>query len=346
MTTDGHPDIGHQWSSLVMSVAAHRTDGDKGPAGLADAAATPVTLLTGFLGAGKSTILARLLSDPGDVGIIRAVVNDVGRLPFDPALIDEASSDGRVDGAGGRSGGPGVRSRVELTNGCGCCVAGAATELGDRLEENAPGADLLVLEASGVADPIALAQVVAARPCLRLDRTVAVVDARAVEGLLAMPAVAPVLHRQLDAAQAVILSHADDLTVGGTEAVVERLAALAPGAPIMTSTLSEPAHRVLTPGVRIGARLSPASQAIGEGPVAHSFEAPCEVGSADLTAAVEAAGADLLRAKGRLVVDGRPHLVQFTPSGLRLTPDRPGPVGLTVVVSDPAAVAPIADLLG
>ncbi len=128
---DGTPDLGHQWASLVTTVAAHRGHqraGREPDPSDSPNVAIPATLLTGFLGAGKSTLLAKLLADPGDAGVVRAVVNDVGRLPFDPTLI--ANEDAAT---------------VELTNGCGCCVAGAAAELAERLDQVAIGADLVVL---------------------------------------------------------------------------------------------------------------------------------------------------------------------------------------------------------
>lgn len=276
-----------------------------------------MTLLTGFLGAGKSTILAGLLSDPGDAGVVRAVVNDVGRLPFDPALIDTE------DGAA-----------IGLTNGCGCCIAGAAAELAERLEQVAVGADLVVLEASGLADPPALAQVVEARPALHLDRIVAVVDARAVGPLLEVDAVAPLLRRQLAVAEAVILSHVDDATADEMTATIGAVAALAQGTPVVTSTLADPAHRVLTPGFRVGAAIPSGTGPVSAQPITRSFGAERPVSNDDLMTVIDRHRAGLLRAKGRVLLDGRPTLVQLTTSGLTLTPAEPGHLGLTVVATD------------
>ncbi len=332
---DGVAGLGHQWASLITSVAAHRSDEERVGRGSAHPdppTAIPVTLLTGFLGAGKSTILAELLSDPGDAGVVRAVVNDVGRLPFDPTLI--ASEDAGA---------------VELTNGCGCCVAGAAAELAERLDQVAVGADLVVLEASGLADPAALAQVVEARPGLALDRIVAVVDARAVDRLLELDAVAPLLRRQLAVAEAVILSHVDAGSPEDTTSMIESIAVLAPGTPIVTSDLTDPAHRVLRPGFRVGAAVPTGTGSTGTAapePVTRSFSASTPVPADDLHALIDRHRGGLLRVKGRVLLDGRPTLVQLTPSGLTCTPAGPGPLGLTAVATDATPWPDLAELLG
>ncbi len=120
----------------------------------------PVTLLTGFLGAGKSTLLGRVLAEPHHERI-GVVVNELG-----PAGID-------VPGAGWAA----VR---ELTQGCVCCVQNP--DLVAALEELAARGDLdrVVLETTGLADPLPLTWTLA-RPevaaIARLDAVVTVVDA-------------------------------------------------------------------------------------------------------------------------------------------------------------------------
>ncbi len=341
-----------QWASLVTSLAAHRPDRSRppGPAG-ADAtrAEVPVTLVAGFLGAGKSTLLGRLLADPGPVGIVRAVVNDIGRLPFDPTLVAEA------DG-----------SRVELTNGCGCCLAGAAAELGTSLDRAAEGADLVVLEASGIADPAAVAQIVAARDGLRLDRIVAVADARSLPRLAADPAVGSILRRQLGVAEVVVVTHADGLAAETLDAVTTLASSLAPGCPVVASGLDDPGHRALTPAVPTGAippgtvpsnsitpntsppnTLAPGAPhgSAGE-PIVETVVPDHPLSGAALAAAIEARPPGVLRGKGRLVVDTGPVLVQFTPSTATIEPTGPGPVGLTVVATDRSAVGRLLDAIG
>ncbi len=105
----------------------------------------PLVVLTGFLGAGKTTLLNRLLATraqrdaPGRIGV---VVNELGAVGIDGALLGT--------GPGGE-----LAKQVELPGGCVCCVMG--DELGDTLValvDANPGLAAIVLETTGVADPL------------------------------------------------------------------------------------------------------------------------------------------------------------------------------------------------
>jgi G3E family GTPase len=96
----------------------------------------PVTIVGGFLGAGKTTFLRRLLSTPQGRKLA-VVVNDFGDLNIDAKLISEVSDD-----------------IVELTNGCLCCSArGDLLIAARRLMLRDPAPDGVIVEASGVARP-------------------------------------------------------------------------------------------------------------------------------------------------------------------------------------------------
>ena len=94
-------------------------------------------VLGGWLGSGKTTLVNRLLAEaPGDERIV-VLVNDIGEVDVDAALIASRTGD-----------------TVELTNGCACCTIGGSLGLALRdqvLGPNPP--DRLVVEASGVAEP-------------------------------------------------------------------------------------------------------------------------------------------------------------------------------------------------
>lgn len=97
---------------------------------------TPVTIVGGFLGSGKTTFLRRLLTAPQGRRLA-VVVNDFGDLNIDAALISQVSDD-----------------TVELTNGCLCCSArGDLLIAAKRLMLRDPQPDGIVVEASGVARP-------------------------------------------------------------------------------------------------------------------------------------------------------------------------------------------------
>jgi G3E family GTPase len=120
----------------------------------------PVTVLTGFLGAGKTTLLIRLLREPHEARLA-VVINEVGLAGTEELEVDEASF-------------------LELTEGCVCCVR--ATDLVAALGELSARGDVdrVVIETTGIADPLALTFVLE-RPDLtevaRLDAVVTVVDA-------------------------------------------------------------------------------------------------------------------------------------------------------------------------
>lgn len=102
---------------------------------------TNVTIITGFLGSGKTTLINRLLTQ--DSGRKYAViVNEFGDLGIDGDLI--VGADDRI---------------VELTNGCLCCsVRGDLIEALETLRPKLPKLDGVIIETSGLADPVPVAQ--------------------------------------------------------------------------------------------------------------------------------------------------------------------------------------------
>lgn len=101
----------------------------------------PVLLVTGFLGSGKTTFINRLLlQDHGRR--IAAIVNDFGSINIDAALLDSAA-----DGV------------IGLKNGCICCsLQGDLMRTLKLVLSRDPAPDLIVIEASGVADPAGITQ--------------------------------------------------------------------------------------------------------------------------------------------------------------------------------------------
>jgi G3E family GTPase len=123
----------------------------------------PVTLLTGFLGAGKTTMLNHILSN--QQGLRSAVlVNEFGEVGIDNELV-VATSD----------------QMVELSNGCICCsINGELQEAVHRVLERPEPLDLIVVETTGLADPLPVAMTFMAgdlRDRLRLDSIITVIDA-------------------------------------------------------------------------------------------------------------------------------------------------------------------------
>ena len=320
-------DLATQWAALQMELEAHRPDRARrrsGPTG----PATPVCLLTGFLGAGKTTLLVDLLSNPPDGMRVKAIVNDVGSLPFDPTLV-----------------GSDLGVRVELTNGCACCERTA--DLADSLGELGadPDCDLIVLEASGVADPFGLEHLVAADPSLRLDRIVTVVNAAQIDERTRFEPVASIIERQMASAHSVVVSGCDLVPAHAVDAAVDHIARLAPGRPIERSARSAPASRALLPTSPRGARPGPADAGVHR-----SFHVVTVVQQRsptldELCHALVESRPGLVRAKGRLVVEGRSHLVQLTPQTIEIVETPGGTGSLTLIGIEPDDVRRVIDLI-
>lgn len=155
--------------------------------------ATPVTLLTGFLGAGKTTVLQRLLaSAPSRIGLI---VNDFGDVPLDGLLLRESGHD-----------------VLHLEGGCVCCSLrhGLVAAVSALMQREEPPTHL-VIEASGVSEPVALAMGLlspALRTHVRLDAVLCMVNLAQVDALLGGD-YAPLVEAQLRAASVVVHTHAD-----------------------------------------------------------------------------------------------------------------------------------------
>ncbi|RAV18163.1 cobalamin biosynthesis protein CobW [Mycolicibacterium sp. GF69] len=111
--------------------------------GRVTATTVPVIALTGYLGAGKTTLLNHVLRQPGArVGV---VINDFGELNVDAALVT-----GQVD------------EPASIAGGCICCLPdeGGIDEALAKLADPKLGLDAIIIEASGLADPIAISRII------------------------------------------------------------------------------------------------------------------------------------------------------------------------------------------
>ena len=113
---------------------------------------TPVLLLTGYLGSGKTTLVNKILSN--NKGIKFAViVNDIGEVNIDADLIEKGGVVDQQDD-----------SLVALQNGCICCTLkmDLVKQLSDIVKQNR--FDYIVIEASGICEPAPIAQTICAYP--------------------------------------------------------------------------------------------------------------------------------------------------------------------------------------
>jgi G3E family GTPase len=188
----------------------------------------PLTVLTGFLGAGKTSLLNRLLPDPA-LAETAVIINEFGEIGLDHLLVR-----------------PIREGVVLLQSGCLCCTLRG--DLVDALEQLLRDLDngratfrRVILETTGLADPAPLLQTAMAHPYLvmryRLDGVIAIVDA--VNGMATLDAHMEAV-KQVAVADRVVLSKTDLVTDPAARAeLVARLRALNPAAPILDAAAGE-----------------------------------------------------------------------------------------------------------
>ena len=302
----------------------------------------PVTLITGFLGSGKTTLIARLLRHPG-MNRVAVVINEVGEIGIDHDLVTMSSENVSL-----------------LANGCLCCTV--RTDLQDTLRElfgqrragQIPDFDRVVIETTGLADPAPVIQTLASDTMLgaqyRLDGVVTLVDAVNGAGQLREQ---PEAAKQAAVADLIVVSKEDLATPGQVAALVASLREINAHAAVRHSVMGEiePAELVglglgssrAGPGtLRFLGELEPAAApagAPGEGsgdgdgdgdggaylggrlPNRHDpairtlslrFEEPFDwrTFAAALDLLIGLRGTDLLRLKGIVNVEGEPVVVQ------------------------------------
>ena len=202
------------WDMLLgIEQTARRTD--VRPAGRE---IVPFTLVSGFLGSGKTTLLQRMLEQPAGRRIA-VLINDFGAVNIDAALI--------------RSRGPTI---FELTNGCACCSlsAGLAQTLADLLA--GPRAfDAIVMEASGIAEPLGILHVALSNPGIRLNAVIVVADASSVPQQLEDPLARSTIEQQMRAADLVVINKVDLVDAGELQRAHACLADIAPDVRTLTA---------------------------------------------------------------------------------------------------------------
>lgn len=186
----------------------------------------PFVILTGFLGSGKTTLLNRLLADrraAGATSKIGLIVNELGQVGVDGELLPQSAS-----------------RQIELPGGCVCCVLSddlATTVV--ELIEGTPGLEAIVLETTGVAEPLPLAWALERPPLVDRVRLAAVITLVDALGFISSRPLSPAVDAQVAYADVLLLTKGELASETERRAVAEAAAELAPRAELRSGGTAE-----------------------------------------------------------------------------------------------------------
>lgn len=286
----------------------------------------PVTVITGFLGSGKTTVISKLLLHP-DMNRVAVVINEIGEIGIDNDLVTMSSENISL-----------------LANGCICCSV--RTDMQETLRDlfarrhsgEIPEFDRVIIETTGLADPAPVVQTLASDTMLeaqyRLDGLVSLVDG--FNGSYQIENQAEVV-KQIAIADLILISKSDLIQAGDLDTLKSQISDINPRAQILLVINGE-----LDPSSLINLGLSSARVSaktlsflgtflndenqtspryLGEVSKKHTnnikthslrFEEPFtwQAASSALELLTTLRGADLLRVKGILNIEGSPVVIQ------------------------------------
>lgn len=257
----------------------------------------PADIVTGYLGSGKTTLLRHVLEHGLCGERVAVVVNDVAAYGIDGRVIAATTL-------------PSVETVLELDNGCLCCSVDARFEyaMQDIVDNLRP--DLVVIEASGVADPRLLLDKLEAT-MLSLDAVITVVDCEHASATLAESEAA---RGQVAEADFLVLNKTDLAAPADVDSLAERLERLNPRALRLRTAFGRLASPlVFGSSVRLHRQREgrPASSEAADGIETVSCQSSAELRRPRFTTFLEQLPAEVYRAKGLLRFDGEAAPVLF-----------------------------------
>ncbi|TCK16409.1 CobW family GTP-binding protein [Marinobacterium mangrovicola] len=274
----------------------------------------PMTVLSGFLGAGKTTYLNQLIHSRRIPNAL-IMVNDFGDINIDSELIDYQND--RI---------------INLTNGCVCCTLGGslAEQLAEALRFT-PRPSAIVIEASGVANPARIADIARVSHELFLKEVICVVDASQALVNAKHPQIGEIWREQIAVADRLLLNRLVD-----EAEFVKSLDTL-------LNSLNPSAARLELPLPNGAPAPTPASQSTHTAPTStknsHSWASAtltllCAIDAERLTSLLKNYADVVIRAKGFLVCgdQSRPKLLQFSGGQVRWLPSVKPPAQAQLVL--------------
>ena len=296
----------------------------------------PVTVIGGYLGAGKTTLVNALLR--GGHGLrIAVAVNDFGSVAVDRALLVARDED-----------------TITLANGCVCCSLGAELAAGlVRLAARRPAPAHIVVEASGVSRPRNVAALAAAPSGMRPAGVVVLVDATTAAQRTVDRWVGDVVRAQVSDADLIVLTKTDLLDAEQETAAVDAVRSVAPGTQLVGAPHGDVAPDVVLRPRRGAERAGDrAAERTGRFRT-RTWRLDDPVPAAVLRRAVRDLPAEVQRVKGIVrLADDEEHPYAVHRAGGRVTLERLAPtaddgvLGRLVVVATDDVPLPALDGLG
>ncbi len=285
-----------------------------------------MTIVTGFLGSGKTTLVNHILAQQEGLKVA-VMVNEIGEIAIDNALIVGAADD-----------------MIELANGCICCsINNDLVDAIFRVLQREPGVDYLIVETSGLADPLPIVLTFLRsefRDLLRVDSIVAVADAESFS-LDLFDSKAAI--NQLRYADVVLLNKCDLAGPEAAAGVEEKIRAVGDGVRIVRTTRAQiPLPLILGAGLFRSDRYladhdhdHDHDHLAADGFDAVSFESKQPLVADRFQSFLETLPVNVFRAKGILTIDGADKRHLFHLVGRRFTLDEAlaiGPWGTRLVL--------------
>ena len=181
----------------------------------------PVTIIAGYLGAGKTTLINQMLTD-NDGQRLALLVNDFGEINIDAKLVESQDSD-----------------TVNLSNGCVCCsLAEDFSRALSQIEKRSDQFDRIIVEMSGIGEPHKVVEWVR-NSAFILDGIVVLADTTTILNWAENRYAGPLICRQISTADLILLTHTDLIDQRTVNDVREWLIEFTP-APVLQTPVSMP----------------------------------------------------------------------------------------------------------